>query len=62
MDLKNQTYIGDGVYAGFDGYYIWIWISNGVSQSEKIALEPETMLSLDKYAKENWNGKHSGTD
>ena len=26
----NQTYLGDGVYAEFDGYQIWVWTSNGI--------------------------------
>lgn len=40
----NKTYLGDGVYASFDGYQVWIWTSNG-----RIALEPETLQSLVEF-------------
>ena len=44
------TYLGDGVYARFDGYYIWLWTSNGVETSQKIAIEPEVFTKLLKFA------------
>ena len=50
LRLMLKRYIGDGVYAGFDGYQIWIWTSNGVEESAPIALEGPTLLSLTKYA------------
>jgi len=48
-DLKEKDYLGDGVYCGFDGFQIWIWTSNGVRESEAIALEPYTLLALHRY-------------
>lgn len=49
-DRQDPQYIGDGVYAYFDGYQVWIHTSDGVRESEAIALERPTMNSLILYA------------
>jgi hypothetical protein len=46
----HRDYIGDGVYCSFDGYHIWLWTSNGLSDSERIALEPNVLDNLNHYA------------
>jgi hypothetical protein len=46
MGGEIVTYIGDGVYASFDGFYIWIWTDN----SQRIALEPKVLSSLSRFA------------
>lgn len=45
----NQTYLGDGVYAEFDGYQIWVWTSNGIEASPRIALEPAVIERLNEF-------------
>lgn len=45
----NEDYLGDGVYCSFDGHQVWIWTSNGITSSEKIALDNDTMNNLVKY-------------
>lgn len=51
-ELKDQIYLGDGVYAGQDGYHIWLWTSNGVEDSSPIALEPAVIDFLNTYRAE----------
>jgi hypothetical protein len=47
-DQKQQNaYLGDGVYASFDGYQIWLGLS---PNQQLIALEPEVMAALVRYA------------
>jgi hypothetical protein len=47
-ECKLRRYLGDGVYAGFDGYQIWLWaVREGFEHA--IAFEAETMASLAKY-------------
>lgn len=46
----RKAYIGDGVYAEFDGYHIWLYTSNGVTDSDRIALEPEVLANLNNFA------------
>lgn len=47
--MKDETYLGDGVYAAQDGYHIWIWTSDGISNSKAIALEPPVLDALNAY-------------
>jgi hypothetical protein len=47
-NLKLKRYIGDGAYAGFDGYQIWVWTERD-GRVHTIAFEAETMASLAKY-------------
>jgi hypothetical protein len=39
-----KRYIGDGVYATFDGYQIWVQ-----AEGARIALEPTVMAALKQY-------------
>lgn len=49
------TYLGDAVYASFDGYHIWLRTGDGNHQ--QIALEPSVYQSLRDYAKRIWGEK-----
>jgi hypothetical protein len=49
----TPAYLGDGV-ADFDGYHIWLYTDNGVTKSNRIALELEVFDSLTKYAVRCW--------
>lgn len=43
----ESKYLGDGVYASFDGYQIWLAVNN--SDNPVVALEPEVMEALIEY-------------
>lgn len=45
----QQRYIGDGVYASFDGYQIILETQNGHETTNRIALENEVLQELDQY-------------
>jgi len=47
---NNTTYIGDGVYASFDGWYIWLKTEGFNGTVHAIALEPEVLRNLNEYA------------
>ena len=47
--LKDSTYLGDAVYATFDGYQIWLHTSNGIEVTNSIALEPAVYDALVRY-------------
>lgn len=53
LNLDNKTvliedrYLGDGVYASYDGYQIWLAAND--PYNKVIALEPETYHALIKY-------------
>jgi hypothetical protein len=45
MTDKPQRYLGDGVYASFDGYQIWL-DTRAQEPVNRIALEPEVFRAL----------------
>jgi len=52
MKQENQTtpeYLGDGVYASFDGYHIILDL-RGQDSTTRIALEPPVLEALSQYA------------
>jgi len=53
-----KRYLGDSVYADFDGYHVWLTTENGYSDDprNKIALEPSVLDALNLYV-ENLKGQ-----
>jgi hypothetical protein len=47
--MHSKVYIGDGVYADYDGFAIILTTENGISISNTIVLEPEVYNSLLLY-------------
>jgi hypothetical protein len=47
---SKAEYLGDGVYASFDGYQIWLAAND--PQNKVVALEPEVFAALVAYAEE----------
>lgn len=48
-DLK-AVYLGDGVYATFDGYHIWLHLNSHLAP-RLVALDSAVMFNLTAYAK-----------
>ena len=48
------TYIGDGVYASFDGWQITLVTYDGYRVTNVIALEDNTMLALIEFARNHF--------
>lgn len=46
----QPRYIGDGVYASFDGYQIWLHLGSHLSPGV-VALEPAVLDSLNEFAR-----------
>ena len=44
----GAAYLGDGVYASFDGYHIILDL-RGQDSTTRIALEPDVLDALDRY-------------
>jgi hypothetical protein len=53
MTRKEGVYLGDGVYASWDGYHIWLTTERDHGW-ERIALDSQVFSALTEYAK----GKH----
>lgn len=48
MKRPYHEYLGDGVYASFDGYYIWLRTGSHLNP-EAIALDPSVFAALLRY-------------
>jgi len=58
MPKENpKTYLGDSVYAEFDGYHIVLTTDNGLGPSNTIALEDMVFVALAKFVEKSWNVK-----
>jgi hypothetical protein len=44
----EDRYLGDGVYASFDGYHVVLDL-RGQDNTTKIALEPSVVVALQEY-------------
>ncbi|MHA1302164.1 MAG: hypothetical protein ACTSPI_00480 [Candidatus Heimdallarchaeaceae archaeon] len=51
MTEENSSYIGDGVYAGFDGMNIWLYTGSHDYPDNRVCLEPEVLDSLIHFVK-----------
>lgn len=48
----DKDYMGDSVYASFDGYHIILTTENGLPSdpSNRIAIEPQVLEAINRYA------------
>lgn len=44
---ENNTYLGDGVYASFDGWQIWLAANN--HENKVVALEDQVLDNFMRY-------------
>lgn len=49
---EKQQYLGDGVYASFDGFQIWLAVNHHTNKV--VAIEPKVMDQLVHYANSIW--------
>jgi hypothetical protein len=50
VKLPEDRYLGDGVYASFDGYHIRLDL-RAQDNFTRIGLEPEVLIAFDRYRK-----------
>lgn len=48
--MSSETYLGDGLYASFDGYSIWLRAPHP-DREHTVALEPSVFAALIDFAK-----------
>ncbi len=47
----KPIYLGDSVYASFDGFMVRVYTDNGLGPENEIFLEPDVMQALIDFAK-----------
>lgn len=52
MAKDEKVYLGDSVYAVFDGYGVWLTTENGLptDPSNRIYIEPDVLEALNRLA------------
>lgn len=48
----EPVYLGDGLYADFDGYQIELYASNGVRKTNQVYLDSSTLHAFLNYVKQ----------
>lgn len=49
---RVRRYLGDGVYAVWDGFGIWLTAENGLAATDAIYLEPAVYTELLRFMKD----------
>ena len=49
--IGKQEYLGDGVYARYDGYYIWLQAEDAMGFENNIAIEDSVLEALNEFYK-----------
>ena len=60
--LREVSYVGDGVYVGHDGYQLWLFTSNGIEDSNFIAMQLGALDELSAYVKRVMRSKPQPKD
>ena len=47
----EPVYLGDGLYADFDGFQIELYSSNGMMKTNQVYLEPSVLTAFLNYVK-----------
>lgn len=58
--MREKTYLGDGVYASFDGWQIWLSLDG--QDDSMIALEPNVLERLNQFADRMYKPEPSETE
>lgn len=48
-ERRNDTYLGDGLYASFDGYQIELYAFDGIGKTNRVFLEPAVLAAFERY-------------
>jgi hypothetical protein len=46
---EDDVYLGDGLYASFDGYQIELYASNRICKTNQVYLDPHVLAAFLRY-------------
>ena len=61
MATNETQYLGDGVYARFDGFGVWLLANDVVYPSDRIYIEPAVLRALNMMW-QRWTEPEESTD
>lgn len=50
IKMQAEKYLGDGVYAGYDGYHLWLELKAQPGSPPKIGLDPIVFRRVKDFA------------
>lgn len=56
-EFKNPIYLGDSVYAGFDGYHVVLRLNSHMNESGEICMEDIVAIKLMDYLQSTFKFK-----
>lgn len=56
--VNEEEYLGDGVYASFDGFQVWLRVPKSDGSEAFIALEPSVLNQLHAFERRIWPKTH----
>ena len=60
MEENKKEYLGDGVYAKYDGMGVWLTAENGYGVVNQIYIEDTIFYELKRYWERMYEGKEPG--
>jgi len=48
-DRHHESYLGDGLYVYHDGWHVWLYTSDGSSETNRVALEPPVLARFREW-------------
>lgn len=60
MERGEKTYLGDGLYASFDGWQIYLRAPRSSGADHWVALEPDVFAALVEYQRRIVNARAGG--
>jgi len=49
IEIGKVEYLGDGLYAKFDGYQVWLLANSATTPTDKVALDNHTLDMFMEY-------------
>ncbi len=46
---NKKTYLGDGAFVRFDGYHVLLTTEDGISETNRVALDPEVLQAFEEW-------------
>lgn len=46
---RDKTYLGDGLFAEYDGWQIKLYASDGIQETNTVYLEPQVLRAFEAY-------------
>lgn len=59
-NLPEAVYLGDGLYASFDGWQIELYSFDGIRKLNSVFLEPSVLVSFENYVRGLRSGEGPG--